>query len=216
MEDDWKKLKRVLAYLKETINDYRILGINRNNILDMITWVDASYAVHEDMKSHTGGTTSLGVGTVSSKSSAQRLNVKSATEAELVAMSEYLPYDIWIKNFLIEQGYDVNENTMFQDNQSAIRMEINGRNSCTGNSRHIDIRYFFVKDRVDKKEVSIKYCPTEKMLADYFTKPLNGNRFRVLRGIIMGHNEIDKIEQLALEERVENTMKLNENITSAS
>ena len=92
MEDDWKKLKRVLAYLKETINDYRILGINRNNILDMITWVDASYAVHEDMKSHTGGTTSLGVGTVSSKSSAQRLNVKSATEAELVAMSEYLPY----------------------------------------------------------------------------------------------------------------------------
>ena len=216
MEDDWKKLKRVLAYLKETINDYRILGINRNNVLDMITWVDASYAVHEDMKSHTGGTTSLGVGTVSSKSSAQRLNVKSATEAELVAMSEYLPYDIWIKNFLIEQGYDVNENTMFQDNQSAIRMEINGRNSCTGNSRHIDIRYFFVKDRVDKKEVSIKYCPTEKMLADYFTKPLNGNRFRVLRGIIMGHNEIDKIEQLALEERVENTMKLNENITSAS
>ena len=84
----------------------------------------------------------MGVGTVSSKSSAQRLNVKSATEAELVAMSEYLPYNIWIKNFWIEQGYDVNENTMFQDNQSAIRMEINGRNLCTGNSRHIDIRYF--------------------------------------------------------------------------
>ena len=75
---------------------------------------------------------------------------------------------------------------------------------------------FFVKDRVDKKEVSIKYCLTEKMLEDYFTKPLNGNRFRVLRGIIMGHNEINEIEQLALEERVENTMKVNENITSAS
>ena len=99
-EDDWKKLKRLLAYLKETMDDYRILGIDKEEETKMISWIDASYAVHEDMKSHTGGTTSLGLGTLSNKSSAQKLNVKSACEAELVAMSEYIPYNIWLKNFL--------------------------------------------------------------------------------------------------------------------
>ena len=56
-------------------------------------------------------------------------------------------------------------NVLYQDNQSAIRMEENGRNSCMINSRHTDTRYFLSKDRVDKKEISIKYCPTTKMLA---------------------------------------------------
>ena len=50
---------------------------------------------------------------------------------------------------------------------SAIRTEKNGRNSCTGNSRHVHVRYFFVKDRVDKGELTIEYCPTSEMLADY-------------------------------------------------
>ena len=72
------------------------------------------------------------------------------------------------------QGYHIKYNILYQDNQSAIRMERNGRNSCTGNSRHIHIRYFFVKDRLDKGEVEVLYCPTEQTLADFFTKPLQG------------------------------------------
>ena len=50
-------------------------------------------------------------------------------------------------------------------------MEVNGRISCTGNSRHINIRYFFIKDRVDKGEVDIMYCPTGQMLADFLQSP---------------------------------------------
>ena len=203
-EDDWKKLKRLLAYLKGTIDDYRIMGMDPIEETKMRSWIDASYAVHEDMKSHTGGTTSLGLGTLSNKSSVQKINVKSVCEAELVATSEYLPYNIWLKNFLEKQGYVVKENTIYQDNQSAIRLEKNGRNSCTGNSRHIDIRYFFVKDRVDKKELQIVYCPTEQMLADYFTKPLNGSLFKLYRGVIMGHLTIDKLFKHALKESVGN------------
>ena len=65
---------------------------------------------------------------------------------------------------------------MFQDNKSAILMESNGRNSCTGNSRHINVRYFFIKDRIDKGEMKVEYLPTDLMLADYFTKPLNGTQ----------------------------------------
>ena len=74
-------------------------------------------------------------------------------------------------------------------------MEKNGRNLCTGNSRHIDIRYFFTKDRVDKGELDIGYCPTEKMLADFFTKPLQGSLFKVFRAVIMGHEPIDSLLQ---------------------
>ena len=92
---------------------------------------------------------SFGMGVIHAKSSKQKLNTKSSTEAEVVGMSEYIPYNVWLMNFLKAQGYyDLNHNVVFQDNESAIRMEKNGCNSCTGNSRHIDIRYFFVKDRI--------------------------------------------------------------------
>ena len=121
------------------------MRIDKEEETKMISWIDASYAVHEDMKSDIGGKTSLGLGTLSNKSSAQRLNVNSACEAELVAMSDYIAYNIWLKKFLEKQGYKVEENIIYQDNQSTILLEKNGRNSCTGNTRHIDIRYFLLK-----------------------------------------------------------------------
>ena len=84
-------------------------------------------------------------------------------------------------------------------------MERNGRNSCTGNSRHIDIRYFFVKDRIDKGELSVKYCPTYLMIADYFTKPLQGRLFNLFRDVIMGHRQLqDIISEIPMKERVGN------------
>ena len=148
----------------------------------------------------------MGLGTLHCKSSKQKLNTRSSTESELVGVSEYLPYNIWQINFYKEQGYDILKNIVFQDNQSAIKMEINGRNSCTGNSRHIDIKYFWVKNRIDDKEVEIEYCPTTLMLGDYFTKPLQGNLFRRFRSVIMGHTHINDLlgdEDFPLKERVE-------------
>ena len=102
-------------------------------------------------------------------------------------MSEYIPYNIWFMNFLSEQGYKVKHNILYQDNQSAMRMEKNGRNSCTGNSRHIDIRFFFVKDRIDKGEMKLEYCPTYEMLADFFTKSLQGKAFKMYNDVLMGY-----------------------------
>ena len=76
-----------------------------------------------------------------------KINTKISTEAELVGVSDYLPYPLWFLLFLKYQGYNLNKNVIFQDNQSAIRLEKNGRNSCTGNSRHIDIKYFLLRIR---------------------------------------------------------------------
>jgi len=103
-----------------------------------------------------------------------------------VGLSDYLPFNIWLRMFIEEQGYFLTKNIVYQDNQSVIKMERNGRNSCTGNSRHVHIRFFFTKDRLNKKEFSIEYCPTEQMLGDFYTKPLQGKLFRAFRRVITG------------------------------
>lgn len=139
-EMDWQKLKRCLRFIKGTFDDVRIIGAD--SLHDLHVWVDASHAVHENMRGHTGGTMSMGTGTIHCKPSKQKLNTRSTTESELVGVSEYLPYTIWKTNFWKEQGYEVRNHIIYQDNESAIKMERNGRNSCTGNSRHIDIKYF--------------------------------------------------------------------------
>ena len=197
--EDWKKLRRVLVYLNQTKGDVRVIGCD--SMESIFTWVDASFAVHHNMRSHTGGIISMGWGAMHSKSSKQKINTKSSTEAEIVGLSEYVPYNIWLINFLKAQGYSMKSNTIYQDNQSAIRMAKNGRNSCTGNSRHIDIRYFFVKDRVDKGEMDIKYCPTGVMLADYFTKPFQGQLFNKFRNVIMGFVHISSLNQESTENK---------------
>ena len=63
-------------------------------------------------------------------------------------------------------------NILFQDNDSAMIMEKNGKNSCTGNSIHIDIKSFWVKDMVDKEKISGIYCPTWLVLGNHFTNLL--------------------------------------------
>jgi hypothetical protein len=79
--------------------------------------------VHQDMRSHTGGTMSLGKGSVYSTSTCQKLNTKSSTEAELVGVDDVMPLVLWTCYFLEAQGYEVRENKVFQDNKSAILLE---------------------------------------------------------------------------------------------
>ena len=205
--DDWKKLGRLLTWVMNTIEDKRIIGAS--SLTDLFTWIDAAYAVHTNMRGQTGGAISMGYGILHGKSSKQKINVKSSTESELVGVSEYLPYNIWLMMFMAAQGYGIENNIVYQDNQSTMRMHINGRNSCTGNSRHINVRYFFVKDRIDKGELKVEYCPTLLMIADYFTKPLMGARFRELRDVIMGYKSIYDLNPKWLQpikERVEKSI----------
>jgi hypothetical protein len=169
-QDDWKKLKRMLEYLHSTLNMPFTLSIDDTR--EVKTWVDAAYALHDDMKSHTGGVIMMGKGVLYAKSSKQKLNTKSSTEAELIGASDFLPQTIWTQNFLEAQGYPVDNNEFFQDNMSAMKMEKNGRCSAGQRSRHINIRYFFIKDRIESGDINLIHCPTGIMIADFFTKPL--------------------------------------------
>ena len=207
--DDWKKLSRLIGWLKRTKDDVRVIGAN--SLSKLFTWIDAAYAVHDNMRGHTGGAISMGHGIIHGRAGMQKINTKSSTESELVGMAEYIPYNLWLLMFLEEQGYGIKENVIYQDNKSAILMEKNGRNLCTGNLRHINVRYFFIKDRIEKGEVKVEYLPTDLMLADFYTKPLNGAKFEYFRKFIMGwrpmselHYELD-VGGSQIKERVGNT-----------
>jgi hypothetical protein len=181
--DDWKKLSRCIRYLRGTKDLALTLEANDDGIIRW--WIDASFAVHRDMKSHTGLTMTLGKGCPISSSTRQKINTKSSTEAELVGVDDGMGLITWTRNFLQEQQFTVNKNIVYQDNQSAILLERNGRNSSGRRTRHIDIRYFFIADRIRNGELQVEYCPTNDMVADFFTKPLQGSVFKKLRAIVM-------------------------------
>ncbi len=175
-KDDQKKLQRVLSYLSGTKG--LTLTLEATDLSIAKWWVDGSYAVHNDMRSHTGGTMSLGKGSIYSTSIRQKLNTKSSTETELVAVADVMPQVLWTGYFLKEQGYGVGKSTIYQDNKSAILLEENGRSSSGKRTRHLNIRYFFVTDRISSNEIQVEYCPTGEMRGDFFTKPLQGSLFQ--------------------------------------
>jgi hypothetical protein len=182
-QDDYKKLRQTMQYLRGCID--LLLTLEADNVRVIKWWVDASYAVHPDMKGHTGGTMSMGKGSVYSASKTQRLNTKSSTEAELVGVDDVSAQILWTQYFLEGQGYKVQDNTLYHDNQSAMLLKNSGRASSSKRTQHINVRYFFVTDRIKSNELSVEYCPTGEMVADYFTKPLQGSAFCKLRDIIM-------------------------------
>ena len=80
----------------------------------------------------------------------------------------------------------IKETVLYQANMSSMLLEHNGQQSSTKRTKHMDIQYFYVSDHIQNKTLSLKHCPTEEMLADYFTKPLQGALFNRLRNHIMG------------------------------
>jgi histone deacetylase 1/2 len=169
-EEDWSKLERILKYLNGT----RDIGIILSAVhgINIFAYVDAAFGCHSDYKGHTGGFISLGQGPVHVKSSKQKLVTKSSTESELVGLSDYASQVIWTYYFLQSQGYNLEDPAIvYQDNKSAMALMalINKGHSTSERTRHINIRYFFLKDRIDKNEIKIEFVSTKNMIADFKT-----------------------------------------------
>jgi hypothetical protein len=173
-EDDWKKLKCLLEYLQGTLGMPLTLSIKNMSVLK--TWVDAANALHN----HDGK------GILYGKSSKQKLNTKSSTKAEVVGASDFLPQTIWTRNFIEAQGYTIDDSDFYQDNMSAMRMERNGRSSAGQKSRHINIRYFFIKDRIASGEINLVHCPTGIMVTDFLRNLYKDTHLQNSENIIMG------------------------------
>jgi len=183
---DWRKLDRVLKYINSTKDMWLTLSVTEG--YEVEAYIDASYGIHPDGKSHTGVCITLGGGFFYVSSTKQNLVSKSSTEAELIGVSDGLSQVLWVRNFLLSQGHNVGPAIVWQDNKSTLAMIDKGR-STSSRTKHIHIRYFFVTDRVNSGEVTLQYKPTEQMIADILTKPLQGELFRYLRGIMLNCNE---------------------------
>lgn len=185
-EHEWNKLVRMMKYLNGTQDDVLILTVD--SLKRMIHGSDGSHAVHDDFKSHTGGDTTLGRGAAISMSRKQKINTKSSTETEIVSRDDYSPKYIWSKYFMEAQGYPIEQNILLQDNKASILLAENGKRSSSERTRHMNIRYYYLTDEIKRGNVQIEYCPTDDLSADYFTKPLQGEKFRKLKAMIMGHD----------------------------
>jgi hypothetical protein len=103
-----------------------------------------------------------------------------------VGADDFMLAICWTRYFMKAKGYDVKENFLFHDNNSSILLEKNGKASSSKRTKHINIWYFFVTDRVSKEKVLVVWYPTGDMLGDYKTKPLQGALFWKFRDQIMG------------------------------
>ena len=119
----------------------------------------------------------MGKGAITSLSRKQKLNTRSSTEAEIVAVDDCMSQVLWTKCFLEDLGYPTEAIIIQQDNSSAIKLESNGMKSMGQRSKHINNRYFFITDQLKKGNVKVEYCPTDDMEGDYHTKPLQGSKF---------------------------------------
>ena len=135
---DWKKLGRLVRYVRATIHLPLIVGSDGTG--NMVWSIDASFAVHMDMKNHTGYCLTLGIGSTISGSSTQKVNTRSSTDSELVGVDDEIGFVEWaslyskeqVKEYPTERPLkDIGKKTvLLQDNTSTIKMLMGGKRVC--------------------------------------------------------------------------------------
>jgi len=169
------KINRVLKYINYT--KHRVLTINVTD-LQVNVYADASYAVHTNGRSHSGGIIMCGTngGVIYARSNKQKLVSLSSTEAEIIAVNDILMRGIQIQSLLVEMGVKSTNIILFQDNLSTINL-LTKSSKNSFKSKHINVRFFFTRDLIKEGRLRIQHCPTEDMKADILTKPLIGYKF---------------------------------------
>ena len=176
----WSAVKRVLRYLKGTT----CLGLlYRPDELNLTGYSDADWAGDtEDRKSTSGYVFMMSGSAVSWRSKKQSSVALSTAEAEYVALSCAAQEAMWLRQLFsnLLQDYKLSEpTTIYEDNQSAICMAKN--NQSHGRSKHVDIKYHFVREKVERQIIEILYCKSEEMTADILTKGVLNYQFKRLR-----------------------------------
>ena len=116
----------------------------------------------------------------------QKLNASGGTTCELVGVDDVPPKILWTPLFSREQGCETVSDEVHQDDTSAILLEENGRKSAGERTRALDVRHFVITDHASEGDLEIRHCSTEKMVADYYAKPLQGKKFQEFRQQTMG------------------------------
>jgi hypothetical protein len=165
---DWHNTKRIFRYLQGTKNMKLVYQRKKS---ELCGFSDASYAEdRQDRKSTSGHIFMMNGGAVSWKSNKQPIVSLSSMEAEYIALASAVKEGLWLKKFEKELLMPEKTLTIFQDNQSTIKTA--SHRIHNDRSKHIDVRYHFIRECVEKKVVRVEYCPTNEMTADALTKSL--------------------------------------------
>jgi Reverse transcriptase (RNA-dependent DNA polymerase) len=170
----WEAVKRVFRYLKGTRELWLTFGNNTcdaSHSHDFIGYADADGSMQEDRHAISGYAFLIDGGAVSWSSKRQEIIVLSTTEAEYVAATHAAKEALWLRTFVSEIfGPISNTTTLYSDNQSAIALSKD--HQYHARTKHIDIRFHYIRWIIDEGKLKLVYCPTEDMVADTFTKPL--------------------------------------------
>lgn len=175
-DDHWKAAKRVLRYLKKNkaLSICFQAKIEKDETLE--GYVDADWGGDiVDRKSYSGFLFCLAGCAISWASMKQRTVAQSSAEAEYMAIADAVKEGLFLKSILLELDVSV-KIVLNNDSQSAQNLAQNYK--CDKRSKHIDIRYHFVRDLIDKKVVTLVFCRSEQMIADFLTKSLASEKFR--------------------------------------
>ncbi|GJY84553.1 hypothetical protein Tco_0497929 [Tanacetum coccineum] len=146
---------------------------------ELIAYSDADHVgCHDDCKSTPGGLQFQGEKLVSWSSKKQDFTALSTAEAKYVSLSACCTQVIWMQTQLLDYGYKFNKLPMYCDSKSAIAISCNPVQHL--HTKHIDIRYHFIKEQVEKVTVKLYFVGTEYQLAGLFTKALSKERFEYL------------------------------------
>jgi len=186
-QEDWKKLERVLGYLLATKEQCMVLRTGGSTQLK--AYVNASFALHGDSKSHTGVAIFMGGALVFAASRKQKCVTKSPTESELVALSDNLGFVELFEEFLtFVENRGKRVPTIYQDSTSVISLVTKG--GVVVRTKHLRVRMNSMKEAIKEKRVKVEHIRTKSMVADGFTKPLEGADFTFFQGAVMGDNPV--------------------------
>ncbi|KAI3707390.1 hypothetical protein L6452_25856 [Arctium lappa] len=170
-------VKRIFRYLKGTPN----LGLwyPKDSGFDLTGYSDSDFAGCKlDRKSTTGGCQLLGGKLVSWTSKKQNYVSTSTAEAEYVAAGSCCSQILWMRNQLLDYDLQLSKIPIYCDSTSAIAIANNP--VLHSKTKHIEIRYHFIRDHVMNGDIELHFIPTDFQLADIFTKPLDETRFNFL------------------------------------
>jgi hypothetical protein len=173
-----RAMKKIMRYLVYTPKFG--LWYPKGSTFDLIGYSDADWTGCQiDRKSTSGTCQFLGRSLVSWASKKQNSVVVFTAEAEYIATGHYCAQLLWMRQTLRDYGYKLSKVPLLCDNESAIRTADNLVEY--NHTKHIDIRYHFLRDHQQKGDIEIAYVNTQNQLADIFIKPLDEKTFSKLR-----------------------------------
>ncbi|GJX45511.1 retrovirus-related pol polyprotein from transposon TNT 1-94, partial [Tanacetum coccineum] len=170
-------VKRIFRYLRGTVNGG--LWYPKDSSIALTAFADADHAGCQDTRRSTSGSMQfLGDRLVSWSSKRQKSDAISSTEAEYIALSGCCAQVLWMRSQLTDYGFGFNKIPMYYNNKSAIALCCN--NVQHSRSKHIDIRFHFIKEHVENGVIELYFVNTKYQLADIFTKALGRERIEFL------------------------------------